>query len=302
MAELAPPLRADRVSFEYWENCWRVSNGIVDFVVPVDFGPRVMRFGFLGSQNLFKIYDAPVAGERVRGGHRLWAAPEVAAFTWANDTAPVAIQVEADGLRVTGAIEAESGLQKEMKISLVPNSADVRVLHKFTNCGRVPLHVAPWALTQMAAGGCSVSAFPPRGEHPRDLLPTGALVMWSYTDFTDPKWKLLRKYWVLRQDAAHPDAQKGGTFLDAPWGAYLLGDELFIKRSVAPAGFEYPDMGCSFEIFANGKMVELETLAGLRTLSPGESAEHEEHWTLDRGIAMKEWSDAEVDATIAALV
>jgi hypothetical protein len=302
MADLVPPLRADRVSFEYWEDCWQISNGIVDLVVPVNFGPRVMRFGFCGSRNLFKIYDRPVPGERIRGGHRLWAAPEVAAFTWANDTAPVAIEVLSAGLHVTGAMEAESGLQKEMRISLSVDQADARVLHRFTNRGAVPLHVAPWALTQMAAGGCSVSAFPPRGEHPRDLLPTGSLVMWAYTDFTDPKWKLLRKYWVLRQDAAHPEAQKGGTFLEAPWGAYLLGDELFVKRSVAPVGPVYPDLGCSFEIFANGKMVELETLAGLRTIAPGESAEHEEHWTLHRGIQMSKWSDDEIDATIAALI
>jgi len=298
MPDLAPPLRADRISFEYWEHCWRLTNGLVDLVVPVDFGPRIMRFGFCDAPNLFKIYEAPVPGTRIRGGHRLWAAPEVAAFTWANDTAPVTIEFQAFCFHDTATTEKESGLQKEMTVSLAPDAADVRVLHRFTNRGAAAVHVAPWALTQMAAGGCSVSGFPPRGEHPRDLLPTGSLVMWSYTDLSDPKWKLLRKYWILRQEARHPAAQKGGTFVEAPWGAYLLGDQLFVKRSVAPLGPEYPDMGCSFEIFANGAMVELETLAGLRTLAPGESAEHEEHWTLHRGVSMSDWSEEEIDKTI----
>ncbi|MEO8027974.1 MAG: DUF4105 domain-containing protein [Bryobacteraceae bacterium] len=299
---LGPKLSAERVSFEHWDNCWRLTNGIVDLMIPEGFGPRIMRFGFCGSQNVLKTFDPPEPGMRVRGGHRMWLAPEVAAFTWVNDSVPVQIAFHEHGLHVTGAIEPESSMQKEMIISLAASGGGVRILHRATNRGDKPVQIAPWSLSQMAAGGCAVSEFPPRGEHPRDLLPTGSLVMWAYTDFSDPKWSLLRKYWILRQDAGHPAPQKAGLFLDEPWGAYLLGDELFIKRSNATPGVEYPDMGCSFEAFVNGAMLELETLGSLRTVAPGESAEHEERWSLHRQIEMTAWTDSEIDARILPLV
>ncbi len=302
MSDLALPLCAERVHFEDWENCWRLTNGIVDLVVPMDFGPRIMRFGFTRKQNLLKTFGLPQPGQRIRGGHRLWAAPEVPAFTWVVDTVPVDIEFRSDGMRVLGAVEAQSKLQKEMTITLAPDAADVSITHRIINRGDTPVRLAPWSLTQMAYGGCGVSGFPPRGEHPRDLLPTGSLVMWSYTNFSDPKWKLLRKYWVVRPDADHPAAQKAGIFLDPPWCAYLLHGDLYIKRSAAVAGPEYPDMGCSVEIFVNGVMIELETMAALHMLRPGESIEHEERWTLHSGITMNHWTDDEIDATIAPLL
>src|SRR5882724_10707051 len=86
MPDLASPLAADSIHFEHCENCWRLSNGIVDLVVPIDFGPRIMRFGFCDSENLFKIFDPVEKGARIRGGHRMWVAPEVPSFTWVNDS------------------------------------------------------------------------------------------------------------------------------------------------------------------------------------------------------------------------
>src|SRR5215475_104744 len=49
-------LKVEKVEYKGWQNCYRVSNGEVELIVTGDVGPRVIRFGFVGGQNLFKEY------------------------------------------------------------------------------------------------------------------------------------------------------------------------------------------------------------------------------------------------------
>ena len=45
-------------------------------------------------------------------------------------------------------------------------------------------------------------------------------------------------------------------------------------------GAEYPDGGCSTELYTCHFMLEVESLSPLYTLKSGESAEHTENWEL----------------------
>ncbi len=63
-----------------------------------DVGPRVIRFGFVGGQNLFKEFPDELgkSGEerfRGRGGDRVWKAPEDHIGTYVPDNDPVEIHV-----------------------------------------------------------------------------------------------------------------------------------------------------------------------------------------------------------------
>src|SRR3954454_14995768 len=74
-------LRIEPTQYRGWPNCWRVANGEVELIVTADVGPRVIRYGFPGGQNLLKNYDAQMGGTgepewMIRGGSRLWIAPE----------------------------------------------------------------------------------------------------------------------------------------------------------------------------------------------------------------------------------
>jgi hypothetical protein len=74
-----------------------ISGGVEPFaqrVISRDVGPRILRLGFIGERNLF----AEIAGQQggmnedewmIRGGHRLWIAPEEKPKTYELDNAPV---------------------------------------------------------------------------------------------------------------------------------------------------------------------------------------------------------------------
>ena len=135
------------------------------------------------------------------------------------------------------------------------------------------------------------------------LAPTNPLVMWAFTHLDDPRWRLSRKYFTLRQDPDNHNPQKLGSYNRRTWGAYLLNGELFIKRSEAiaePAA--YPDFGCTFEMFTNQDFLELETLGPMSTLAPGASVQHTERWSAHRSVTLQTWKDEELDAVIAPLV
>jgi hypothetical protein len=126
--------------------------------------------------------------------------------------------------------------------------------------------------------------------------------MWGYTDFSDPRWRFTRRFLLLRQDPAAAGPQKFGIFAEDTWGAYCVNNELFFKRAHAIPGEEYPDFGCSLEIFTNANMLEVETLGPMRTVEPGASLEHTEQWSLHRVPDLGTATDDQLGGTFAAIL
>src|SRR5713226_3920355 len=243
-------VKIEKTQYRGWPNCYRISNGEVDLIVTKDVGPRIIRYGFVGGPNVFKEFEEQMGkgGEpawQPRGGHRLWMAPEDPVLTYALDNSPIKAMVKGDVIELTGNVEKETGLEKRISVKLAPVGSAVEVRHRITNKGGKAREFAPWTLTMMAPGGVGIAAFPPRGTHPQDLLPTNPLVMWAFTDFTDKRWQFTKKYLLLRQDPKNPSPQKTGLFNKNTVGAYLLGSDLFIKRATAQDPHKQPDFGCS---------------------------------------------------------
>src|SRR6516162_5896730 len=300
-------VRVEKTEYKGWTHCYRVTNGEVELIITGDVGPRIIRFGFVGGQNVFKEFNEQLgkSGEekfQLRGGDRVWKAPEDPIATWAPDNTEVEIRVTPTGLVAREPVEPLTKLQKEIEVSLGPSGTTVRVTHRITNRSLFPLEFSPWALTMMAPGGVAVSGFPPRGRHPINLEATNPLVMWAYTNLADPRWKFTKKYLTLRQDPNNKEAQKLGLFNVDTWAAYLLNGEAFVKRGRADAAKVYPDFGSSFETFTNNEFLEVETLGPLTKLQPGQTAELIETWGLFRDVRLAEISDAELDRAVLPLL
>jgi hypothetical protein len=238
----------------------------------------------------------------LRGGARVWKAPEDPIATWAPDNQPVEMELAADGLTAREPIEPLTRLQKEISIHLASAGSQVTVIHRIANHSLFPLEFSVWAMSMMAQGGTVITGFPPRGTHPKDLVATNPLVMWAYTDLSDPRWKFTKKYMMLRQDPKNSNAQKLGMFNPNTWAVYVLKGEAFVKQAQADPARTYPDFGCAFETFTSNEFLEIETLGPLTKAQPGQSLEHVEHWSLHRNIRLSEFTDAELDRAILPLV
>ncbi len=300
-------MNVQEVEYKGWAHCYKISNGEVELIVTGDIGPRVIRFGFVGGENIFKEFTDQMgktgeAAFQLRGGDRVWKAPEDPIASWAPDNVPVTVEITPSGVIAREPVEPLTGLQKEIEISLASTGTTVTVYHRIANHALFPLEFAPWALTMMAQGGIVISGFPLRGHHPQNLEATNPLVMWAYTNLSDPRWKFTRKYLILRQDPNDNNAQKLGMFNKNTWAAYVRNSEVFVKRTTADPSKQYPDFGCSFETFTNNEFLEIETLGPLTKLAPGKTAELVEHWGLFRHVELDTLSDDALDRAILPLV
>ena len=293
--------KIEQVSWGGWPHCYRLSNPEIELILTADVGPRVIRCGFVGGPNVFKEYAGEMGGcgettWKIRGGHRVWVAPERANITYELDNHPVKVTVVGDVVEATSPIDPRTGLQKTLILKL--EGRRVTATNRVANTTLFPIRCAAWGPTVMAPGGLGITGFPPRGSHPEDLEPVNPLVMWSYTDFSDSRWRFTSKYVTLRQDPQAISAQKLGLFNAHTFGAYLLDGHLFLKQFHPDPHKTYSDMGCSYQSFTNRDMLELETMGPYELVAPGTYTEFTETWSLDRGVLLAGISDAALDAML----
>src|SRR5580700_9031116 len=131
-------VKVEKTAYKGWTNCYRVTNGEVELVVTSDVGPRIIRFGFVGGQNLFKEFPEQLGktGEekfQLRGGDRVWKAPEDPIATWAPDNVPVQITPTPTGLIARAPVEPLTSLEKEIEVSMSAFANEVTISHRITN-------------------------------------------------------------------------------------------------------------------------------------------------------------------------
>ena len=292
----------EKISYGGWENCYRLANDQIELFITSDIGPRIIRFGFKGGENMFKEYTEQMGVTKsekwlIFGGHRLWHAPEAMPRTYYPDSEAVLIQETADGLVATQKPEPTTGLQKQIEINLSKDKPEVQITHRLINHNLWAIDTAPWALSVMSQGGTAVLPLPPRGPHPKFILPTSTLSIWPYTNLSDERWTFGERYILLKQDPEISQPQKIGIFAPDGWAAYANHECVFIKQIPIQFEGEYPDLGANFEVFTNNVMLELESLGPIEAIPPKGQIDHQEHWTLIKNVSTPK-SDQDVTETI----
>lgn len=250
-------------------------------------GPRLVRLFLSGSgENLLAEapemhWETPHGRYYLRGGHRLWHAPEAADRTYVPDDQGLQVEALPGGVRLSRPPEAPTGIAKSIEARLHADRPGLTLVHRLQNCGAWAVELAPWAITQLPLGGWALL---PQAQGPADrdgLQPNRRLALWPYTRLSDPRLRLDDDLLLVR---ASPDPQplKLGLFTPPGWLAYLRAGMLFIKRFSALEWKTYPDMGCNAEVYCRDRFIELESLGPLERLEPGETAEHIETWEIQR--------------------
>jgi hypothetical protein len=268
-------------------------------------GPRIVRAFPAGvAENVLVEtpdfgWDTPYGPYHMRGGHRLWAAPEYPEITYAPDNGPLEVTSLPNGVRLRQS-ESPVGILKTMDIHLEPERAAVAILHHLENQGSEPLEIAPWALTQLPTDGWAVI---PQVQGPLDeggFLPNRNLVLWPYTRWDDPRLHLGETRLLIESRSSAETPVKIGAFIHQGWVGYLRNGVYFTKRFSPALGLTHPDYGCNVEVYTNNRFIELETLGPLVIVEPGDSIEHLETWEFTSGHTQPT-SAAEMDVLLSIL-
>jgi hypothetical protein len=248
-------------------------------------GPRVVRFGLHGGQNLFAetptaSWDGGHGTYELLGGHRFWFAPESDDCSVPDATGLTLSAIPGattPAVRLVGAVETPSSLRKTIDVRLDEDSAAMSLHHVLTNEGSRPLEIAPWPITQLRLGGVAVVPLPPGDEVP-DRRPNQLVVLWPYASGADERLRIGHHRLTL---TARPDKpMKVGCLSGTGTAGYLLDGVLVVLRFDPARGSIHADLGVNLEVYSDDRTIELESLGPLVTLAPGQSVAHDKRWEI----------------------
>lgn len=278
--------------------CLKLDNGAVSLWLITSAGPRIIGFSLSEGDNvLAQLPDItlPAGGDqvyRLRGGHRLWHAPEDPVRTYVPDDLPPQIEAFDCGVRATQPVESVTGIEKQICVSLPDERPRAVVEHKLTNRGLWPVELAPWAITQLKPGGLGIL---PQPTADTGLLPNRRLALWPYTDINSPHIHWGNRFIFIEANLGD-EALKIGWANPNGWLAYAVDNTLFVKEAAYQADAQYFDYSSSSECYCGAAFIELETLGPRVTLQPGESTSHREVWSLHADVDIT--ADEEVAAQL----
>ncbi len=217
------------------------------------------------------------------GGHRLWHAPEAMPRSYIPDNGEITITDLSDGVILEGKTEPGTGIRKRIEIRLAADKPSAILTHTLINDGLWPVELAPWAITQLRSGGTAILPMPVGNADLAGLLHNRQFSLWPYARINDPRVKWGDDFILFKADAMLPPF-KLGYFNPHGWLAYWVDGILFRKTFEVHPGISHPDNNCNAEIYCNDQFVELESLAPLKILNPGDSVNHAETWDVFDGM------------------
>ncbi len=254
-------------------------------------GPRLVRLLLKAAAHPENIlaetpllsWPTPFGDYHLRGGHRLWHAPEAAGQSSMPDSDGLEAAELADGVRLCQPVESATGIRKILEVHVPSDRPALTLTHVLINEGVRPVELAPWAITQLALGGVAILPQPSSAVDPHGLQPNRSLVLWPYTHVADERLELHDDVWLVHGRSQLQPCKIG--YLDRQgWAGYFWNQTLLMTRFGRVLDRQYPDWGCNVEVYCNDGFLELETLAPLDRLEPGQSATHVEQWEFLVGV------------------
>ncbi len=288
-----------------------ITNGTVEAYVTVDVGPRIIRYGKVGGQNFMRdernafdpkddsvftdFFGAGRSWENL-GGHRIWASPEAYPDTYYPDNVPYEYELTDKGAIFTPAAEVETGLAKQLEITMAESGTDMQVAMRIKNISEATKTFSIWGLTVSAQGGDLII---PLNTKDTGLLHNRQMSIWPYTDLRDERIYFGNRYVTVHQDKNASTPLKLGFDLGCGAVYYALNNEVFCKKYKTEHPAAYPDNGCSFETYTCDQFIEVESLSPLKNVASGETSKLVEHWSItDKAVDV----DFKNDDSIAAFL
>ncbi len=281
------------IEYENYGKCLQMSNRVIDIVVTIDCGPRIIRLGYMNEENVFyndleRKYvsqDSKIIERYGKdtafycyGGHRVWLYPERMPETYYPDNDPVVYGIIPGGVTFTPAKQKHNEMQISMEILMSDGTTDIMVVHSAKNCSKDRQVCALSAITMMKGGGMEI--VPQNRDNNNMLVPNRILTVWPYTDIQDDRISITNKYVKVRHDSSQEAPLKLGLNNILGCASYYNGDYTVVKRYVHNSFAQYPDCGCSYETYVCKDYVEMQTLSPLYTLEQGEGIRHVENLSL----------------------
>ena len=281
------------VHYDAWGNCLRLSNGFIETIVSIDYGPRVVSFRLTEGKNvLFEDLDQSytVSGPEMdehygtgavfyrRGGHLGSVAPIRIPESFFPDNSSVVYAVRPDGVSLVSPREKSDGLKLTTEILMGDGASDIMIVHSIKNTSHERKKLAVWSSTALREGGLEI--IPQNFGDASIFQPNRILALWPGTTLSDSRLYAGERYLTIRQDTACKKDFVLGVNNVTGWAAYVLPDTTLVKRYVHDEASFYPNHDCSFRTRVTDAFAELDSFSPIYVVEPGEGIRHVDNLSL----------------------
>lgn len=269
-------------NYNAWPNSLILYRSDTKVVIVPDIGGRIMEFSLKGmnpiwqnSQEFGKIYPITNVWHNY-GGYKTWNAPQ-GVWGWPPDPfldfGKANVEIIDDGVRVYGAPSLKSGIMFIKEVT-IPERGKVRIVEKMKNISGKEVRWSIWDVTQVSTPCFVVFPMEKNSKFPEGLY------FFDEQSRKSSQWKIKNGLVIVEYKG---ETGKIGLDSSSGWMLYLRDKLAYVKRFPTYTGAEYPDEGCTVEIYTNSKelpYLEMEVLSPLINLRPGEEYSTWEEWHL----------------------
>mgnify|MGYP000896140310 CR=1 FL=1 len=279
------------ITDENFGRCISITNGIIDCIVTIEEGPRIVRFGFVGEKNIFYIDSErkykrtcgePSASEKnsvyyLYGGHRLQICQTPQIDFPDNASVVYSVPAEADGVIFTPPKQKQEDIQLSYEIIMGKDASDIMIVHTAKNCSKETMVFGLFPATVLESGGVAIL---PQNQKTQSGRPDRTLNLWPGTGLSDQRIFCGNHFLTIRQEPGNEKPLRLGTNNLPGWIIYTGSGYALVKRFVANAQAAYPDSGSCCEICMTSDFAELSTLSPMYQVESGETIKHVENLSI----------------------
>jgi hypothetical protein len=252
-----------------------------ELVALTEVGPRIISFKPEGKENFLYVNKKEI--EKVKkgdstwysfGGSRLWVAPEYE-LTYTPDNLPCDTVVEGNKAKIVAPVDEQTGLRRMIEIEVGRDTFSIT--HRIKN-ERTHLFTAGlWVLTCLAPYKGAEIYLPWGGDSSWDVKDMRYWKKWLVhgSNIASRQWKPTAEFFIVKTTL---EQGKVGFPNRRGFALYRCKKLSFIKKSDYIETAQYPDDGCTFEVYTSKDFYELETLSPLYCMKPGAAYTHKEEW------------------------
>lgn len=282
------------INYKNYGKCLRIANDIVEAIVAIEFGIRIVKYGYIGGRNHFRenILENGCQ-DKDFGGHTFeYVTDENSSFNFGKSE--VKYELISQGIRFIQSIDNVTYTQKIVDIVFEFESSRVDVIHKVHSLNPFNISLAVCGITSMDKGGIEVVPLHCKSGF---NFPSRSLIFWPYSNLKDSRVYLGEKYVAMKVCETNIQDFRIGFNTGLDYALYYNDKELFVKKFCISDTGEYPNKGCVYESFISKDVIEMRANSPVCCIDRYGYIEHRESWSLYKDINL-DFIDAYIDSCI----
>lgn len=277
-----------QLTLENYGKCVSINNNTVKIIVSVDFGPKIIFWGYLNGENmLFIPYDISEHKEDInqnipsdiffkRYGHELMLEYENGKLAFLSSGTTV-YSIFSEGISFSCS-NPKLGLAVNLEIIIQDNTDNIMVIHGIENINQKAQSFSICSSTCVTNDGILLV---PQNTENMENFPNRVLSLWQKSNINDSRLYIANEY-IRFKNTVNDELPilKLGLNNKNAWATYAKHGNIFLKHYLHNKKSKYLNFDSSFIIDYRKESLSLKVLSPIYKVQKNEVAKMVEYWSI----------------------